>query len=218
MSTLVVEYLPGYPISHTRGLLDHLLSLLPVDEEVRRHDLLVEPAPIFSAVSQRAYTKRDLMGQAIDDPERASLQLFDRLIVDVMATDILVLAFPLHNFSVPAAIKAYFDAIMFNNHTFRVGPAPGQYTGLLKDKKALVLSAAGGVYDRPPFDAVNFMTPLVQAEFRFMGFAETEVVLFEGTMQPPEVKEAGLERAIRQVADLAGRWYASAGSAERAVA
>jgi FMN-dependent NADH-azoreductase len=107
---------------------------------------------------------------------------------------------------------------MFNNGTWRYGPEPGQYTGLMTAKKALVLSAAGGVYDRPPFDTMNFMTPLVQTEFRFMGFGETEVVLAEGMMQPPEVREAGLARAARQVTDVAGRWYASAGAAERAVA
>ncbi len=218
MSTLIVQYLPGYPVSHTQTLLDHLLSLLPVNEEVRRRDLLIEPAPIFTAESQRAYTKRDLTGEAIDEAERASLLPFDGLIADVLANDVLVLAFPLHNFSVPAAIKAYFDAIIFNNHTFRVGPAPGQYAGLMTNKKALVLSAAGGVYDRPPFDTMNFMTPLVQTEFRFMGFDESEVVLFEGTLQPPEIKEAGLARAIRQLTDIAGRWYAPVGSDKRVVA
>lgn len=218
MRTLVVEYLPGYPVSNTRTLLDHLLSLLPAHEELRRHDLLAEPAPIFSAESQRAYTKRDIMGEATDDAERASLQPFDRLIADVLATDVLVLAFPVHNFSVPAAVKAYFDAIMFNNNTWRYGPEPGQYTGLMTAKKALVLSAAGGVYDRPPFDTMNFMTPLVETELRFMGFGEIEVVLAEGMLRPPEVKEAGLARATRQVTEVAGRWYASAGTAERAVA
>ena len=218
MSTLIIEYLPGYPISNTRVLLDHFLALLPAHEEVRRHDLLAEPAPIFTAESQRAYTKRDLMGQAIDEAERASLQPFDRLIADVLATDVLVLAFPLHNFSVPAAIKAYFDAIMFNNNTFRADPAAGKYAGLMTAKKALVLSAAGGVYDRPPFNTMNFMTPLVRAEFGFMGFGETEVALAEGMMRPPEVKEAGLARAARQVTEVAGRWYALAGPAERAVA
>lgn len=215
MSTLVVEYLPGYPASNTRTLLDQFLALLPAQEEVLRHDLLAEPAPIFSAQSQRAYTKRDILGEAIDEAERASLQPFDHLIAEVRATDVLVLAFPVHNFSVPAAVKAYFDAIMFNNGTWRYGPEPGQYTGLMTDKKALVLSAAGGLYDRPPFDAMNFMTPLVQTEFRFMGFGETEVVLAEGMLRPPEVKAAGLARAAGQVANVASRWYASARSAER---
>lgn len=218
MSTLIVEYMPGYPVSNTRTLLDRFLSLLPAHEEVRRRDLLAEPAPTFSAESQRAYTKRDMMDEAIDEAEVTSLQPFDRLIADVLATDVLVLAFPFHNFSVPAAIKAYFDAIMLNKGTWRYGPEPGQYTGLMTAKKALVLSAAGGVYDRPPFDTMNLMTPLVQTEFRFMGFGEIEVVLAEGMLQPPEVKEAGLARAVRQVTEVAGRWYAASGSAERAVA
>jgi FMN-dependent NADH-azoreductase len=217
MSTLVVEYLPGYPISNTRVLLDNFLARLPANEDVRRHDLLVEPAPIFSAVSMRAYTKRHLFGEAVDEAERVSLKPFYRLIDDVLATDVLVLAFPVHSFSVPAAIKAYFDAIMFNEKTWRRVSA-GQYTGLMTSKKALALSAAGGVYDRPPLDAMNFMTPLVEAEFRFMGFGEIEVVLAEGTLQAPAVKEAGFARASRQVTDVAGRWYASARSADRVVA
>ena len=218
MTTLVVEYLPGYPVSHTRTLLDQLLALLPAQEAVRRHDLLADPAQIFTADSQRAYIKRDLFGEAIDEAEHASLRSADRLIAEVKAADVLVLAFPVHNFSVPAAIKAYFDAIMFNNHTFRVGPAPGQYTGLMADKKALVLSSAGAVNDRPPFDAMNLMTPLVQAEFGFMGFGETEVVLFEGTLQTPEVKEAKLARATRQISEVASRWYVSGGSSQPGVA
>lgn len=218
MNTLIVEYLPGYPVSNTRTVLDNFLSLLPAQEKVLRHDLLADPAPIFTATSQRAYVKRDFMGQTLDEVERASLQPFDRLIADALAADVLVLAFPLYNFSVPAAIKAYFDAIMFNNHTFRVGPAKGQYGGLMTAKKALALSSAGGDYDRPPFKGMDFVTPLVNAQFRFMGFSEIEVVLAEATLQSLEVKEAKLEHAVSRVTEIAGRWYAPAGSTERDVA
>ena len=60
---------------------------------------------------------------------------------DLMATDHLVIATPVYNYNVPAALKAWID------HIVRKGMTLGMDgSGLVTGKKATVLLASGGVY------------------------------------------------------------------------
>ena len=69
------------------------------------------------------------------------LRLSDELVAELLATDHLVIATPVYNYNVPAALKAWID------HIVRKGLTPGvDGSGLLTGKKATVLLASGGVY------------------------------------------------------------------------
>lgn len=206
MKTLIVEYLPGYPQSHTVTLLERFLDGVPAGEQINRRDLLATPPPLFSRQSLQAYTKRDLLGQATTAAEAASLAEFDHLVAEVKAADVLVLAFPMHNFSLPASVKAYFDAIMLNHGTWRYGPGDGQYTGLMTGRKALTLSAAGGLYLDPP-NPWDHLTTLARVELGFMGFTEIETVLAEGMMREAAVRQASLDRCHAEITAIVDRWY-----------
>ncbi|EWY38638.1 FMN-dependent NADH-azoreductase [Skermanella stibiiresistens SB22] len=69
------------------------------------------------------------------------LRLSDDLVAELLATDHLVIATPVYNFNVPAALKAWID------HIVRKGLTLGMDgKGLVAGKKATVLLASGGVY------------------------------------------------------------------------
>jgi FMN-dependent NADH-azoreductase len=74
---------------------------------------------------------------------QAALRQSDELVAELLAADHLVIATPVYNYNVPAALKAWFD------HVVRKGRTLGfDGKGLLEGKKATVLIASGGVYSK----------------------------------------------------------------------
>jgi putative NADPH-quinone reductase len=68
----------------------------------------------------------------------------DQLIEELLAANLYVFGIPMYNYSVPASFKAYIDQVVRVRRTFVVG-ADG-YEGLLKHKKALVITTRGSSY------------------------------------------------------------------------
>ncbi|MHC1550809.1 FMN-dependent NADH-azoreductase [Phyllobacterium sp. K27] len=69
------------------------------------------------------------------------LRLSDELVAELLATDHLVIATPVYNYNIPAALKAWVD------HIVRKGLTLGMDgKGLVSGKSATVLMASGGVY------------------------------------------------------------------------
>jgi FMN-dependent NADH-azoreductase len=72
---------------------------------------------------------------------KEALGLSDELVGEILGADHIVIATPVYNYNVPAALKAWVD------HIVRKGMTLGQDgTGLVTGKKATVLLASGGVY------------------------------------------------------------------------
>jgi FMN-dependent NADH-azoreductase len=70
-----------------------------------------------------------------------TLQLSDELVAELLAADHIVIATPVYNYNVPAALKAWID------HIVRKGLTLGHDgKGLVSGKKATVLLASGGSY------------------------------------------------------------------------
>ena len=103
--------------------------------------------------------------------QRAVLAESDGLVAELKAADVLVIATPIYNFGVPAALKAWIDMVARARLTFRYtedGPK-----GLLTGKKAYVIVASGGV---PVDSAVDFATPYLRHALSFIGITDVEVI------------------------------------------
>ena len=70
-----------------------------------------------------------------------ALRLSDQLVGELLAADYIVIATPVYNYNVPAALKAWVDHIVRKGLTLGVDGK-----GLVTGKKATVLIASGGVY------------------------------------------------------------------------
>lgn len=95
----------------------------------------------------------------------------DDLVAELAAADIVVIGAPIYNFGVPAALKAWVDLIARARLTFRytdTGPV-----GLLKNKKAYLVVASGGVEVDSP---VDFATPYLRQALQFVGITDIEVI------------------------------------------
>jgi FMN-dependent NADH-azoreductase len=104
--------------------------------------------------------------------QRNLLTLSDTLVAELQAADEFVFGVPMHNFSVPSTFKLWIDQITRVNKTFSY--ATGTPVGLLTGKKATILIAAGGSYDRgTAMASFNFVEPYLRTLFGFLGVADT---------------------------------------------
>ena len=199
MKILVVKYLPSGEKSNTKKVLDLFLKEVK-SHEIEELDLLKNPAPIFDEESIQSYYKRNYGGKELDEKEANLLAKNDKLIAQLKACDLLVLASPMHNFNFPAAIKAYLDAVIFNGETFEPGKK------LMAGRKALVLYTSGGMYaedkfnlEYPNWDAITFNA---KVNFNFMGFDESEVI---GTSLREKAEEK-LEKVKEKIQKTLSKW------------
>ncbi len=59
-----------------------------------------------------AYINRNILGQKLSPNEEKLLSKMDRMAAELKSADIVVVAFPMYNFSMPAIVKALFDSVM----------------------------------------------------------------------------------------------------------
>ena len=138
---LVVETSPRghYSISRTmtRRFVANWKAAHP-GEDVMDRDLSTTDLPFVTAPWLQAY----FTPSEQHSPEmREALRLSDELVGELLDADHLVIATPVYNYNIPAALKAWVD------HIVRKGRTLGfDGKGLLTGKKATVLLASGGVY------------------------------------------------------------------------
>lgn len=129
--------------------------------------------------------------QADRTPEQqAAVDFSDSLIAEVEAADVLIIALPMYNFSVPSMFKAWFDHIARAGVTFAYteqGPK-----GLLKGKKAYLVSAMGGVHEIGQSD---FLRPYVELLMKFIGIEDLEFVTASGLNMGEEARDQGIRDA-----------------------
>jgi FMN-dependent NADH-azoreductase len=134
--------------------------------------------------------------------QRAQLGLSDALIAEIETTDTIVLAVPLHNFSIPLTLKAWIDHVARRGRTFSHAAARPQ--GLLKGKKVFVLTSRGGVYSEGPTQAFDFQAPYLRAVLGLIGLTDVTFVHFEGIGISPETAKKGFDRAPLAIDEIVG--------------
>lgn len=164
--------------SISRRLSDHLVDTLEAQYgsiAVTYRDLDQEPLPFvnddwitanFTAPDQRS------------DWQRKALAISDRLVQELLDTDLLLIGVPLYNFGIPAALKAWVDMVARARLTFRyteTGPE-----GLLKNKRAYLLLASGGVKTG---SEVDFATSYLRHILGFLGVTDVTIIAADQIMQ-----------------------------------
>jgi len=176
--------------SATRTLSQEIIEKLAVTQVIRR-DLAADPVPQLDAewidANTTAVADRT-------DTQKQQLLLSDSLVKEIIDSDILVIAVPIYNFGVPAALKAWIDQVCRAGVSFHYtenGPE-----GLLKNKRAILAIASGGV----PIDSpVDYATPYMRQFLNFIGIDNIEVIAADAMA----IDADSLTRAKEKVAALA---------------
>jgi FMN-dependent NADH-azoreductase len=201
MKTLIVSYLPRGERSHTKKLLDTFLEAAE-GQQIEQLDLLEDIPDVFLSENLHSYIMRNYMGETLSEIEREGLAKMDRMTQQLKTADALVLAFPMHNFSVPAIVKGWFDSVMQKGETWAIGE--NGYVPLLTGRNALILMASGGVYDGD-YAPYEHASRLAEAELGFMGF-ETQTVTAGGMNLLPDPETVVAEKQT-EVKSIANEWY-----------
>ncbi|MFD2204217.1 FMN-dependent NADH-azoreductase [Kiloniella antarctica] len=117
------------------------------------------------------YTPED----QLNDDQKKRVALSNTLVDELIKADTIIIGAPMHNFSIPSTLKSYIDLVARVGKTFSYtekGPK-----GLLKGKKAYVLTATGGDYrDGSPASGMNFVDPYLRTVLGFLGISDVEFI------------------------------------------
>ena len=130
----------------------------------------------------------------------------DRLVDEFLAADIYVIGVPMYNFSIPSALKAYIDQIVWIGRTFEFTPANPEnpYTPLVLGKKMVVIATRGGsdFGKGGAYECMNFQTPYLATIFGFIGI--TDITFIE--VEHDEAGGQKLADAIAQARTQIVQW------------
>jgi FMN-dependent NADH-azoreductase len=205
MKTLIVKYIPRNVQSNTKKLLDAFIEEIGISD-VEELDLLHDVPDMLLDNNLLAHINRNILGQDLLPDEEKLLSKMDRMASQLKSAHIVVVAFPMYNFSMPAIVKAWFDSVIQSGVTFGKGN-DGQMVISNAAKKALTLVSCGGVYSNESSSTREHALSLSNLEFQFMGYSDVRGILAEGMAMKEEVKQTNLNKSIRQVQAIAREWY-----------
>src|SRR5260221_13979154 len=168
-SILYISCSPRGPASHSLHFAEEVLVRLrqyyPA-AEVDRSDLAADPPPFvdadFSARILDPASSPELFGKS-----EAFIQGLEQAVAVVIAT-------PMHNYTVPAVLKAWIDQVVRIHRSFASTPA-GK-VGKLRDRPVFVVIASGGWFSGPPPNGAptqpDFLTPYLLAILNTIGLRD----------------------------------------------
>ncbi len=205
MKTLIVKYIPRYEQSNTKKLLDVFRDEIS-NSHVEELDLLDDTPDILVDNNVLAYINRNFLGLKLLPNEEKLLFKIDRMAFQLKSADIVVVAFPMYNFSMPAIVKAWFDSVMQNGVTFGKRN-DDQIVISNAGKKALTLISSGGIYSNKSSSNMEHALSLSNLEFQYMGYSDVRGILAEGMAVNEEVRQTNLNKSIIKVREIAREWY-----------
>lgn len=134
------------------------------------------------------------------------LKTSDALINDLKGADIIILATPMYNFSIPSTLKAYLDHIMRFNETFTLAsPEEARpYKGLLENKKLILCLTRGGTdYGKGERNEhMDFQSGYLKMIFDIMGIQQVHEFILEGTKRDNDQLDKEYNQIHLQIGQL----------------
>jgi FMN-dependent NADH-azoreductase len=123
--------------------------------------------------------------------QRALLARSDTLVDELLAADVVVIAAPMINFTIPSNLKSWVDYVARAGRTFRYSEKGPE--GLVTGKQVILVVARGGVYAGNP--ALDFQVPYLKSVLGFLGMTDVTVIEVEGTAFGPDAAEKAVAAA-----------------------
>ncbi|MGO1118653.1 FMN-dependent NADH-azoreductase [Rhodovibrionaceae bacterium A322] len=162
--------------------------------ELRTEDLASDQPPhvdgafvgaMYTPEAQRSSEQQELLTRS------------DGYVANLKWADLVLIASPMYNFSVPSTLKAYIDHVARVGVTFQYSESGPQ--GLLTGKKAIILGSRGGAYGPDsPVAFMNHQDTYLRTVLGFIGITNVETVIAERLASGEE----GFEAAKAQLPGL----------------
>lgn len=185
---LLLSFSPHGKAAQTFKLARALLNdLVPGAEVIERDYGSQALAPLTREYANALTTPGGLSGSAT--------ALSEQLIVELEACDLLIVCTPVHNFTVPAALKAWIDHVVRIHRSFTIN-AQFEKVGLLKDRRTFVLVSSGNARKGHEPD---FLTPYMTAILSTVGIHSVDFIYLGAMVRGEEAVARAVEQAHRQL-------------------
>ncbi|WP_210014457.1 MULTISPECIES: FMN-dependent NADH-azoreductase [Pseudomonas] len=178
----------------TRDFISQWQAANPADQ-ISVRDLALNPVPHLDSHLLGGWMKPEAQRSA---EEVQALARSNELTDEVLAADVLVLAAPMYNFTIPSTLKAWLDHVLRAGVTFKYTPTGPQ--GLLTGKRAYVLTARGGIHAGAGSD---HQEPYLRQVMAFIGIHDVTFIHAEGLNMGGDFHEKGLNQAKALLAAVA---------------
>ena len=191
-SILVIRSSASGAASATNQLIDELTAGWQEREPgARLVERDLDRAPVPHVVSS---TLAGIGRPAPETPEALPTRaLADRMIEELEAADVIVIGAPMYNFGIPSTLKAWFDHVLRAGRTFRYTDSGPE--GLLNGRRAIIISARGGIYSQGPAEAMDNQEAHLHVLLGFMGVTDVEIVRAEGLAIGSEERKGAIDSA-----------------------
>jgi len=203
--TLVIKYTPRTG-SYTKVLLDEFVKLAEGKTELIYLDLSETPPDLLLVENLNLIMDWNTGKREFSKDELLVLSNHQGYINQLLKVDNIVLAFPIYNFTLPATVKAWIDAIVVSDKTFSFSPEKG-FEGLCINKKALSIIVSGFDYNNSS-DIKEYASLTIKQNFDFMGIASEQVSAF-GVDQNRDKLNSILDKAKLEIKNLVAMWFSN---------
>lgn len=182
---------PHSDASHGYRLAMETIAALGMDNvQITERDLVKSPIPPIDRNYAIAVTS--------DSAHHAKeFDWSERLIVELEQNDMLFIVTPMHNFTIPAALKLWIDHVIRINRSFR--PTPQGKVGLMKDRPTFVLVSSGGFHVGERAKQTDFLTPYLRYALASIGINNVHFFPLEGLVFGPQAVERAMDEARQQL-------------------
>lgn len=133
-----------------------------------------------------------------DISAQGSMARSEELVQELESADCLVVSTPMHNLSVPSALKAWIDHVVRARRTFSVGA--GGKVGLLADRPVFIAIASGGRFSGEQARQPDFLTPYLKTILAMIGLKDVTVFTVQGTGAGGDQLQRTRESTDREIA------------------
>ena len=200
-SILRLDCSPSGEASYSRRLGDAVLARLrtqhPDAAVIARNLADSPPSPVTEGFT-RAMRTHQTAAEAATVPALAESEA---LIAELEASQVLVIATPMHNFTVPAVLKLWLDQVVRFGRTFR--STPEGKIGLLADRPCYVCIASGSLFSGGEARQPDHLTPYLTDILACMGILGVTFIRAEAAARDPE---AVMARALASIEAITLSW------------
>ncbi|MCF5546079.1 FMN-dependent NADH-azoreductase [Pseudomonas salomonii] len=185
---LLLSFSPHGKAAQTFKLARALLNdLVPGADVIERDYGSQALAPLTREYANALTTPGGLSGSAT--------ALSEQLIVELEACDLLIVCTPVHNFTVPAALKVWIDHVVRIHRSFTIN-AQFEKIGLLEDRRTFVLVSSGNARKGHEPD---FLTPYMTTILSTVGIHSVDFIYLGAMVRGEEAVARAVEQAHRQL-------------------
>lgn len=199
-SILRIDCSPKAGGAHSSRMGDEVLSALSGNAPgatVIHRVLAEDPAAMVDAGFAASMIPHQTAEMAREHPP---LRQSEVLIDELEKTDTLLLATPMHNFTIPAALKAWIDQVVRFGRTFK--STPDGKIGLLADRPTYIVIAAGGFFSDGRARQPDHLTPYLRDILATIGITDLRFIFLEGLSRGEEAVDAAYQSAREQLRAL----------------